>query len=80
MSTLALRRATIVGVALFISAVAAHAGTVTSLRVMLHPYAAGWGELPASQQARLEALTGTRLALNGRTRTGAIELALATPV
>ena len=80
MSTFSLKRAAVVGAALLVTAVAAQAETVSSLRVMLHPYAAGWGELPAAQQARLEALTGTKLALTGSTRTGAIELSLATPV
>ncbi len=80
MSTFSLKRAAVVGAALLVTAVAAQAETVSSLRVMLHPYAAGWGELPAAQQARLEALTGTKLALTGSTRTGAIELSLAKPV
>lgn len=80
MSTSTLRRAALLGAALFVSAVAAQAETVSSLRVMLHPYAAGWGELPPAQQARLEALTGAKLALTGSTRTGAIELTLQTPV
>ena len=79
MSIATCRRVALVGAALLLSA-AAHAETVSSLRVMLHPYAAGWGELPPQQQARLEALTGTKLALTGSTRTGAIELALETPV
>jgi hypothetical protein len=74
------RRAALVGAALLLSAAAAHAEMVSSLRVMLHPYAAGWGELPAAEQARLEALTGSKLALTGSTRTGAIEVALETPV
>ena len=80
MSTLTLRRAALIGVALFASATLAHAGTVSSLRVMLHPYAAGWSELPAEQQAHLESLLGARVALTGTTRTGAIELTLDAPV
>jgi len=59
---------------------AAQAGTVASLRVMLHPYTADWGQLPADEHALLESLTGTALTLTGTTRTGAIELALPAPV
>lgn len=80
MSTSTLRHAAVLSAALVLSAVAAHAETVSSLRVMLHPYAAKWGELPEAQQARLEALTGSSLSLTGSTRTGAIELALPAPV
>jgi serine protease len=79
MSIFAYRRAALVA-ALSVAACVAHAETVSSLRVMLHPYAAAWGELPAAQQARLEALTGATLTLTGSTRTGAIEVSLATPV
>ena len=61
-------------------AVTAHAATITTLRVMLHPDAADPGTLPAAQKQRLEAVTGTTLALTGTTRTGALELALGTPV
>jgi serine protease len=80
MSDSTLRRAAAFAAAFFVSAFAAQAETVSSLRVMLHPYAAGWGELPAPQQARLEALAGAKLTLAGSTRTGAIELALPAPV
>ncbi|HTQ00686.1 MAG TPA: S8 family peptidase [Casimicrobiaceae bacterium] len=62
------------------SAFAAHAGTVASLRIMLHPYTADWGQLPADEQALLESLAGTTLTLAGTTRTGALELALPAPV
>jgi len=50
--------------------------TVATLRVMLHPYAAARGTLPAAVKARLEALAGSPLALTGTTRTGALDLAL----
>jgi serine protease len=79
MSNFAFRRAAL-GAALFAAAFVAHAGTVSSLRVMLHPYAAAWGELPAAQKERMEALAGTTLTLTGSTRTGAIELSLGAPV
>ena len=61
MSTMNLGRAAALGAALLVSSMAASAATVSALRVMLHPYAAGWGELPAAQQARLESLVGTTL-------------------
>ena len=80
MSTSTSRRAALVGAALLASVTLAHAGTVSSLRVMLHPYAAGWSELPPAQQARLEALLGTKVTLTGTTRTGALDLTLASPV
>ena len=60
--------------------VPAAAEQVAALRVMLHPYAAPRGELPADAQATLEALAGTSLTLTGTTRTGALELALPAPV
>ncbi len=82
MSTHPLRRALALAIsaAALLAGLPAHAGTVSSLRVMLHPYAAGWGELPADQQSRLEAVAGTPLTKTGSTRTGAIELALPAPV
>jgi serine protease len=57
-------------------ALPAQAGTVEALRVMLHPYAAPRGELPASAQAKLEEIAGTSLILTRTTRTGGLELAL----
>jgi serine protease len=60
-------------------AATAHAATVSMLRVMLHPDAADPGTLPAAQQQRLEAVAGVTFTLTGTTRTGALELALATP-
>jgi serine protease len=71
-----LGRALVRAATLLILCSAAHAGTVSSLRVMLHPYAAGWGELPDAQRAHLEELAGSSLTLVGSTRTGALELAL----
>ena len=79
MSIFAFRRVAL-GAALLAAAFVVHAETVSSLRVMLHPYAATWGELPAAQKERMEALTGTALTLTGSTRTGAIELSLGTAV
>ena len=80
MSTSNLGRAAALGTALLLSSISASAETVSSLRVRLHPYVAGWGEFPAGQQARLSTLAGTTLTLSGSTRTGAIEVALAAPV
>lgn len=76
-----LRRA-MLGAALSLAVLATPglAGTVASLRVMLHPYAAAPGELPTTARARLLAITGTDLTLTGTTRTGALELALPAPV
>ena len=51
----------------------AGAETVSRLRVMLHPYAADAGMLPAAAKAKLEALAGIPLTLAGTTRTGALE-------
>ncbi len=51
----------------------------STIRVMLHPLAAPRGQLPAQQQAQLEAIAGTSLTLKGTTRTGALELALTEP-
>jgi serine protease len=58
---------------------AAHAATVATLRVRLHPDAAESGTLPPLQQERLEAMVGTSLTLTGTTRTGALLLSLGTP-
>ncbi len=65
---------------LALGALPAHAATVATLRVMLHPYAAAPGELPAAARAQLETTAGTTLTLTGTTRTGALELALPGPV
>ena len=60
------------------AAPAVHAETVGSLRVMLHPYAAGCGALPGrSAGASRSRWQAPALTLTGSTRTGAIELALA---
>ena len=66
--------------ALTLGAWPALATTVATLRVMLHPYAAAPGELPAAAKTQLETATGTTLTLVGTTRTGALELALPGPV
>ncbi len=58
---------------------AAHAEPVSTIRLMLHPYAAAKGDLPVEQLARLEALAGIKLTLVGTTRTGALEFALPAP-
>lgn len=82
MSTRRFRRSLWVAAALWAlaSAFAAHADTVAGVRVMLHPYTADWGQLPADVQAKLESIAGTPLALTGTTRTGALELSFAQPV
>jgi serine protease len=54
--------------------------TVSNIRVMLHPYAAGPGQLPEATLAQLQALAGQPLTLAGTTRTGGLELALAQPL
>jgi serine protease len=58
---------------------AAGAQTVSQIRLMLHPYAAAPGDLPADAFNRLQALAGTTLTVSGATRTGALEFTLATP-
>ncbi|MEP7181227.1 MAG: S8 family peptidase [Betaproteobacteria bacterium] len=68
--------------ALLLAAVAApraHAEQVSTVRLMLHPYAAAKGELPPAQLAKLETLAGVSLTLVGTTRTGALEFALPEP-
>jgi serine protease len=57
----------------------ANADTVSTIRVRLHPYTAPAGQLPPAALAKLEALVGTGLTLQGTTRTGALDLALAVP-
>jgi len=52
------------------AALPAAAETVSTLRVMLHPYAAARGLLPPEALARLVEITGTPLTLAGTTRTG----------
>ena len=52
------------------------AETMTTLRVMLHPYTAPDGKLSAAALAKLEAIVGTQLTLTGTTRTGAFEFTL----
>lgn len=73
-------RAACAACALLVAAVPVAAEPVATLRVMLHPYAAARGTLPADAQAQLEAVAGTPLTLAGTTRTGALELALPAPV
>ena len=70
------------GAALVLSALAvpAAAGTVSGVRVMLHPQSATRGTLPDAMHAKLERLAGTPLALTGTSRTGALELATPGPV
>jgi serine protease len=58
---------------------AARAETVSTLRLRLNPNAVADGKLTADAQARLEAQLGTKVTPVGSTRTGAIDLALATP-
>jgi serine protease len=58
----------------------AAAQTFSSIRVMMHPYAAQPGQLPDAALARLQALAGVPLTLSGNTRTGALEFTLATPL
>jgi hypothetical protein len=58
---------------------AARAETVSTLRLRLNPNAVADGALTADAQARLEAQLGTKVTPVGSTRTGAIDLALATP-
>ncbi|MGH8714129.1 MAG: S8 family peptidase [Casimicrobiaceae bacterium] len=61
-------------------AATAQAETISRIRVMLHPYAAAPGQLPAAALARLQALAGISLSLAGTTRTGGLELDLAQPL
>ncbi len=56
------------------------AQTVSTLRVMLHPYLAAPGTLPPEAQARLEQIAQSGLTLTGTTRTGALDLALPAPL
>ncbi|HQR11857.1 MAG TPA: S8 family peptidase [Casimicrobiaceae bacterium] len=60
-------------------ALPATAATTSTIRVRLHPYLAAAGTLPPAALAKLEALVGTGLTLNGTTRTGALDLQLAVP-
>jgi hypothetical protein len=53
--------------------------TVSTIRVMLHPYAADPGKLPDATLAQLQALAGKPLKLAGTTRTGGLEFALTQP-
>jgi serine protease len=61
-------------------AATAQAETISRIRVMLHPYAAAPGQLPAAALARLQTLAGISLTLAGTTRTGGLELDLAQPL
>jgi serine protease len=62
------------------TAAVATAESVAKLRVMLHPHTAAPGLLPADALGRLAKLAQTTLVLTGTTRTGALELGLASPV
>ena len=73
-------RAACAACAVLVAALPAAAEPVSTLRVMLHPYAAARGTLPPEAQAELEAVAGVALTLAGTTRTGALELALPAPV
>ncbi|MCC6868020.1 MAG: S8 family peptidase [Burkholderiales bacterium] len=75
-------RGALIGALAFLSCatVPAFAGSVSALRVMLHPYTAAPGEWPATARASLEAIVASPLTLVGTTRTGALELALPAPV
>jgi serine protease len=53
---------------------------VSSIRLMLHPYAAQPGQLPADALGKLTALAGVPLSLSGTTRTGGLEFALNQPL
>src|SRR6202007_1829830 len=53
---------------------------VSNIRLMLHPYAAQPGQLPAAALAQLTALAGVPLALSGTTRTGGLEFTLGQPL
>ncbi len=54
----------------------AAAQNASRIRVMLHPYAADPGQLPAATRALLQTLAGVPLTLDGTTRTGALEFSL----
>ena len=73
------RIACAIGLALGLSSTVA-AETTSSIRLMLNPSAGARGTLPADVLARMETLAGTTMVLTGTTRTGALELSLATPV
>ena len=66
--------------ALALLAPAAGAQTVSQIRLMLHPYAAAPGDLPADVLARLQTLAGTTLSVSSATRTGALEFTLDSPI
>jgi serine protease len=55
----------------------AAAQNVSRIRVMLHPYSADAGQLPAATLELLQKLAGVPLTLDGTTRTGALEFVLA---
>jgi subtilisin family serine protease len=66
--------------ALALLAPVAGAQTVSQLRLMLHPYAAAPGDLPADALARLQTLAGVPLAISSATRTGGLEFTLPQPI
>lgn len=69
-------------VLLLLGALAPVAGgqPVSQIRLMLHPYAAEPGQLPAATLERLQTVAGMPLRLSTTTRTGSLELALAQPL
>jgi subtilisin family serine protease len=66
------------GLTLLLAAVAAtaFAQDVSRIRLMLHPYAAQPGALPAAAFAKLQALAGVPLTYAATTRTGGLEFTL----
>ncbi len=58
----------------------ASAQPVSRIRVMLHPFAAGAGQLPDATFASLQSVAGVPLTLASATRTGALEFTLAQPL
>jgi serine protease len=73
------RRLFRLGLSLLLAACAAtaFAQDVGRIRLMLHPYAADPGTLPAAALAKLQALAGAELAYAATTRTGGLEFTLA---
>jgi serine protease len=67
---------------LLLASFAATAGAqdVSRIRLMLHPYAAAPGQLPANALAKLQALAGVPIEFSGTTRTGGLEFSLGQPL
>ena len=76
------RLLSLLGLSLAVSLLAPVAGaqSVSQIRLMLHPYAAAPGALPADALTRLQTLAGMPLTVSGATRTGALEFTLPQPV